>query len=314
VAPSKYRLELGESAPGVQLEPIADEMAAVAWFDAEDEVLRGLIRLEPGLPELDARIWQLGWCMTGFIVDRYRGQDRSETRSAAIAATERVGGVFGRLASRGHLSGPMLLVSTETSLAEELSQAMSAAAQDRNPGARAIVSYALTVGSGAEDRDAEALGYARQGREYFNEHGNVYWANRMQYAIGWHSARLGDFDEARQCFERLPVAAPPERKPLARANGNVGLGYIAHAEGRFDAAIGHFSESVAWFEANDLPASAAYAREHLGDTRREMGDRAAARSEWKAAAAVYEALGIVPETERVRAKIAAVDDRQPHHR
>jgi DNA-binding SARP family transcriptional activator len=302
LAPRNDHLDLGESAPGVLLEPIGDEVAAGSWIDAEDQVLRGLVRLEPLRPEMEVRIWQLGWCMMGFLLlERFRSEDRPEVGPTALAAAD---GVLGRITARGHLSGPLLLVSTEASLPEELAKAMESAAQDRDPGARAIVSYALTAGSGAEGRDAEALGYARQGLEYFREHGNRYWANRMLYGVGWHTARLGNLEEARACFAQVRADAPPEGRPLAKANTDIGFGYIAHVEGRFDAAIGHFTEAIAWLEEHGLMASAASAREHLGDTRQAMGDDTAARGELQGAATVFESLGLASEAARVRAKIA----------
>jgi DNA-binding SARP family transcriptional activator/tetratricopeptide (TPR) repeat protein len=305
VADRPERLDIGEPEPGVVVEPLADTAAAAAWFEAEDEVLRGLVRLEPGRPELDVRIWQLGWYLTGFVVERFRGRDRGQALTAAMVAAERVGGLLGRIGG-GHLSGPMILLGTEPKLAEELAQALEAAGQDRAPGARAIVAYALTVGFGAEGRDAEARVYARQGREYFREQGNLYWENRMGYAVGWHSARLGDFEEASECFHRVRAAAPPERQGVAIANTAIGFGFIEHSAGRFDAAIAHYTEALAWFEVNDLDVSAAYTREHLGGTFRAMGDEAAARREWEAAAGVYASFGLASEAQRVRVEIAAL--------
>jgi DNA-binding SARP family transcriptional activator len=299
------RLDVGEPEPGVVIEPLMDTAAAAAWFEAEDEVLRGLVRIEPGRPELDVRIWQLGWYLTGFVVERFRGQDRGQALTVAMAAAERVGGLLGRIGG-GHLSGPMILLGTEPKLADELAQALEAAGQDQAPGAKAIVAYALTVGFGAEGRDAEARVYARQGREYFREQGNQYWENRMGYAVGWHSARLGDFEEASECFRQVRAAAPPERQGLAIANTAIGFGFIEHSARRFDAAIAHYAEALAWFEANDLEVSAAYTREHLGGTFRAMGDEAAARREWSTAAEVYASFGLASEAQRVHAELAAL--------
>ncbi|MEU5154431.1 BTAD domain-containing putative transcriptional regulator [Glycomyces sp. NPDC021274] len=302
--------DLGEPAPGVVLEPIRDTAAASAWLEAEDAVLRGIVDLEPERGDLHARVWQLRWALTESIVYRFASRGRPEARSAAIAATERAGDTLGRLVSGSSLTGPMLLVSTESALHEQLASVFEEAARGHNPGAKALVSYTLTVGTGVEDCDAEARGYAMQGYQYFIEHGNHFWANRMQYAIGWHSARLGEFGEARACFGRVVRDAVPERRPLAKANTDLGLGYVAHAEGNFSRAIGHFTEALAWYEENDLEVSAAFARDNLGDALAALGESAAARSEWAAAAMVYEAFGLIAEAARVRAKAtpsAAVD-------
>jgi tetratricopeptide (TPR) repeat protein len=296
-------LDLGDAAPGVHLEEVRDAASAAAWLDAEEPVLRGLIDLELEHRDIYARIWQLRWFFVESIVDQYRGRDRDTVRRDPRVATDRAGTTLGQLVSGG-LSGPLILISTEAALHEELARVVAAAAEDRDPGAKAIVSYTLTAGSGAEDSDAEALGYARQGHAYFMAQGNAYWANRMRYGIGWHSARLGDYDEAQESFAQVILDAPPERVPLAKANSGVGFGYVAYAQKRFDDAVRHYSASIAWFEANHLGASAAYAREHLGDTRRAMGDHPAAQREWTVAASAYEELGLIAEAARVRAKIA----------
>ncbi|MDA1362258.1 BTAD domain-containing putative transcriptional regulator [Glycomyces luteolus] len=297
--------DLGEPAPGVLLEPIKDADAATAWLDAEDAVLRGVIELEPERGDVYARVWQLRWALTESMVYRFSSRGRPGAGSAGLAATDRAGDALGRLVSGGP-SGPMLLVSTESSLHEQLAGVFEEAARGHSPGAKALVSYTLTVGAGVEECDAEALGYARQGYQYFVEHGNPFWANRLQYAIGWHSARLGRFDEARRCFEHVVRDAVPERRELAKANTGIGFGYVAHAEGRYSEAIGHFTEALAWYEANELEVSAAFTRENLGDSLAALGESMTARSEWAAVAAVYEAFGLDTEAARIRAKAAAL--------
>ncbi|GAA2125698.1 AfsR/SARP family transcriptional regulator [Glycomyces algeriensis] len=296
--------DLGEPAPGVVLEPIRDTGAASAWLDAEDEVLRGIVDLEPDRGDLHARVWQLRWALTESIVYRFASRGRPEARTAAIAATERAGNTLDLLVSGSSLTGPMLLVSTESALHEQLASVFEEAARGHSPGAKALVSYTLTVGTGVEDCDEAARGYAAQGYQYFVDHGNQFWANRMQYAIGWHSARLGEFGEARACFERVVRDAVPERRPLAKANTDLGFGYVAHSEGDYRTAIGHFTEALVWYQANDLEVSAAFARDNLGDARAALGEPAAARSEWEAAATAYEAFGLLAEAARVRAKAA----------
>jgi tetratricopeptide (TPR) repeat protein len=294
--------DLGEPAPGVVLEPIRDAASASAWLDNEDAVLRGVVDIEPERGELHARVWQLRWALTESIVYRYASRGRPESRASALAGSDRADDALGRIVHGSGLTGPMLLVSTESALHEQLAGVFEEAAKGRNPGAKALVSYTLTVGSGAQDCDAEARNYARQGYRYFVDRGNQFWANRLQYAIGWHSIRLGEFEEARRNFERVLHDAVPERKELARANTHIGFGAVAQAEGDFKAAIKHFTEALTWYIANDLEVSAAFARDNRGDALAALGEPVTARSDWDSAAKAFEAFGLAAEAARVRAK------------
>ncbi|MEU5872380.1 BTAD domain-containing putative transcriptional regulator [Glycomyces sp. NPDC047369] len=293
-ADRSFAFDLGDPSPGVAPESLPGPAAAAAWLDAEDEVLRGLIRLDPAGLEADARVWQLGWCLTGLTVDRLRGGD-DRARAAA----------FGRTAARGYSAGPILLAGTEAALTEELNGVTESTLGDPVPGARSLVAYTLTAGAGVDGRDAEAREHARRGEAYFRERGNQYWGNRLRFAIGWHSALLGEYDEARRCYAKVVEDALPERRGLAKANTDIGFGYIAHAEGRFGEAADRYRQALAWFEADRRRVSAAFTREHLGDTLRATGDGPGAREQWAAAADVYEAFGLASEAARVRAKTAA---------
>ncbi|RRR96079.1 AfsR/SARP family transcriptional regulator [Glycomyces terrestris] len=303
IAPRADRFDLGEPEPGVVTEPVADAEAGRAWLEAEDGVMRGLIRFEPERPALEARLWQLGWVLTELFLDRFLG--REPGAADPPAPPRRVDGVLDRLLSRGHITGPMLLLGTEPSLRKHLSQTMTAAANGDDPGAKAIASYAVTVGSGADGRDAEARGYARQGHRYFRAVGDRFWDYRMLYAVGWHSVPLGDLDEARACFAEVRAAARAEGIPLGDANTAIGFGAIAHAEGRFEDAAACFAEALAWYEEQGMAVSAAFAREHLGDARAAAGRLPEADREWAAAAAVYDDAGFTAEADRVRAKLDA---------
>ncbi|PRY59253.1 AfsR/SARP family transcriptional regulator [Glycomyces artemisiae] len=294
-AERSFAFDLGEPSPGVAPETFADPEAAAAWLDAEDEVLRGLIRLDPAGLEADARVWQLGWRLTGLTVDRLRGMEPDAPGRAAP---------FGRTAARGYSAGPILLAGTEAALTEELNGVTESTLGDAVPGARSLVAYTLTAGAGVDGRDAEAREHARRGEAYFRERGNRYWGNRLRFAIGWHSALLGEYDEARRCYDKVVEDALPERRGLAKANTDIGFGYIAHAEGRFGEAAERYGRALAWFEADRRRVSAAFTREHLGDTLRASGDGPGAREQWTAAAEVYEAFGLASEAARVRAKTA----------
>ncbi len=71
-------------------EPLADTEQALAWFEAEEQVLMGAMAraLETGF---DTHAWQITWALWRFLDQKGRWHDWTTAEQIALAATQRLG-------------------------------------------------------------------------------------------------------------------------------------------------------------------------------------------------------------------------------
>ncbi|WP_205328551.1 BTAD domain-containing putative transcriptional regulator [Glycomyces sp. YM15] len=296
-------IDVGEPAPGVTPEPVADMPAAADWFATEYEVLLGLLRREPA-PGGDARFWLLAWCTAGYMLDRSFGVDLMETQTAAFAAAERAGDGFGQVISLGYLSAATMLHGDQEYAARLIERAMSIADDLEQPWAKGFVCYGLAVHAAREDDDAQAAEYAGRALAYFDEAGDRIWTYRASWTIAWHEAVLGGLDAAKARYDDLMAISLQVGAPLAVAHSNLGLGHVAHRSGRLDDALRHYALAREGFKEYGQESNIAFADELVGDVLDSLGDSAGAESRWRFAEEVYRRFRAQREFERVTEKLA----------
>ncbi|MBO3734254.1 AfsR/SARP family transcriptional regulator [Glycomyces niveus] len=297
-------VDLGEPGPGVLREPIADPRAAAAWFTTEGEVLLGLLR-RPELPGGDVNRWRLGWCMAGYLTDRSVGKELFETQSAAFAAAQRTGDGFGQVVSLGYLSAAAMFLGDETAADMHLKRAMAMADDLEQPWAKGFVCFAHCILTARSGDDAGAVAFARQAGAHFRASGDSFWEYRAEWVAGWHSLLLGDLDEGRAVFEKLLAVSEALEIVPAVANSQLGLGLLAHKEGRLEEALERYALAASLLADFGLPLSVSLVSELVGDVLETRGDLAAAAAEWRKAERACVEFGVRWELERIRGKLAA---------
>jgi transcriptional regulator with XRE-family HTH domain len=99
--PGRDRVTLAPPPPGVRPEQLADYQQALAWFEAEHQVLFAAVTLA-GDHGFDSHSWQLPWALGTFLDRRRRWlQEWVSIQSAAVAAAMRLGDKKGEVLSRG---------------------------------------------------------------------------------------------------------------------------------------------------------------------------------------------------------------------
>ncbi len=102
--PAKEPLTLAAPAAGVAPERPADQRQAVAWFEAEHQVLLAAIALAAESGE-DRRAWQLSWAMMEYFYWRGYLHERIAIMSGALAAATRIDDTLGQAISLRCLGG-----------------------------------------------------------------------------------------------------------------------------------------------------------------------------------------------------------------
>jgi tetratricopeptide (TPR) repeat protein len=300
--PTKEPVALARPRPGTAPEQPADYQQAMAWFEAEHQVLLAAVTLAAG-SGFDAYAWQLPWAMAAFLQIRGYPQEWAAAQRTALAAATRLGNtaaqaVCGRLLAiacnelgdhdqaRDHYAGSLALY-----------QRMG----DRRGEAR--VQQSLCVLANGQGRYADALGHAEQALRLYQTIGDKAGEAAALNNVGWCHVVLGDYQQARAfCRQALTLCAEGGYSWL-EGNAWDSLGYAEYHLGNLAAAVACYQHALSVHREAGDRADEASTLIHLGDTRHAAGQLAQAREAWQQALAILEDLQHA-DADQVRAKLA----------
>jgi tetratricopeptide (TPR) repeat protein len=182
--PAKEPVVLAPPRSGAAAGHPADYPQALAWFEAEHQVLLAAIALaaESGF---DSHAWQLPWAMTSFLRARGHWQERAAAQRTALAAATRLGDTAGQaLSSR-------LLAMACTDLgdhAQARGHFASSLALYQRLGDRlgeAKVQHSLGFAAGRQGRYADALGHGEQALRLYQAIGDKAGQAEALNDVGW---------------------------------------------------------------------------------------------------------------------------------
>jgi len=304
--PNKEPVDLGPPRPGTEPEKPGDYSHALAWFEAEHQVLLDTVALADN-SGFGRHTWQLPWAMIDFLHLRGHYQEAAATQRMALAAAVRMGDVAAQaLAGR-------LLASTCISLGD-YDQARhyytSSAALYQQLGNRlgeAKIQHSLGYLAERQGRYADALAHCEQALRLFQVIGEKRPEAELLNAVGWCYGLLGDYQQARAfCRRSLALCAETGQRRLEGAVWD-SLGYAEHQLGNLAEAAACYERALSLKrEAGEVLMEAAILT-HLADARHAAGEPAEARLAWQQALAILEELNH-PDADQVRAKLASASD------
>jgi DNA-binding SARP family transcriptional activator/tetratricopeptide (TPR) repeat protein len=304
INPSMAPVVLTPPTPGAAAEQPADRRQAMAWFEAEHQVLLALLAAGSGS---DTHAWQLPWTMAPFLQARGHWQEWAATRRAALAAATRLGdtaaqALCGRLLAnaytdlgdldqaRGHYASSLTLYQR---LGDRLGEAK--------------VQHSLSVLAGHQGRQADALGHAEQALRLSQAIGDQASEADALNNVGWYHAMLGNYQQARAfCRQALTLSAQTGHRWVEGSAWD-SLGYAEHHLGNLGEAAACYQRALSLHRQTGDRFYEAEALTHLGDTRHAGGERAQAREAWQQALAILDDLHH-PDADAVRAKLASIND------
>jgi tetratricopeptide (TPR) repeat protein/transcriptional regulator with XRE-family HTH domain len=301
--PSYEPIALAPPGPGVIPEQAADYQHAMAWFDAEYQVLLATVTLAEE-SRLDRLAWQLPWAMVPYLHVRGHVQEWATTQRTALASATRLADIAGQAVSSRSLANAC---SNRGDYDEAVGHYMTCIQLYRRLGdhlGETKVHHGLGLVAERQGRYADALGHAEQALRLYQVIGHKAGEAEMLNNIGWCHGNLGDYQQARAfCRQALTVSAEVGHR---RLEGNIwdSLGYAEHHLCNFAEAAGCYQRALSiareagdrWVEADTLV--------HLADARHAAGELPLAREAWQQALAILDELGL-SEADQVRAKLVA---------
>jgi tetratricopeptide (TPR) repeat protein/DNA-binding XRE family transcriptional regulator len=279
----------GEPAPGVKLAPVTTRAEAMAWFEAEHQVMSGVIEMARDRG-LDEYTWRLAFTLETFCCYRSLWHDWAAMQRIAFGAAQRVGDMRaaanacrGIAYSQGQLG---LLDEARANIAEALQA--SAQAGDVYGQAHAYLDLASSMEAAGDTHDA--LAAARRALQ-LAQAGGADCAVVHGYAlnaVGWYLTLSGGHAEAIGYCEQA-LALQRQSGDLHMEASTVDSLAYAHSH------LGHHAEAAAYYrEADDLFERLGYqfdrarALAYAGDAYRAADDVAAARDAWTQALAILD--------------------------
>jgi tetratricopeptide (TPR) repeat protein/transcriptional regulator with XRE-family HTH domain len=299
--PSKEPVVLAPPRPGAAAGQPADYSQALAWFEAERQVLLAAVTVAAG-SGFDTHAWQLPWATASFLHIRGHWQERAAAQRTALAAAARLGDTAAQAISGRLLALACTNLGDHDQARGHFASSLTLYQRVGNRLGEAKVQHSLGLLAERQGHYADALGHAEQALRLYQAIGdNAHEAVALN-AVGWCHGLLGDYQEARAfCRQAVTLCAESgDRRNEGSAWDSVGyaehnLGNLAEAAACYQRALSLFRESGARFGEADVLA-------HLGDTHDASGELAQAREAWQQALAIFEDLQHA-DAEKVRAKL-----------
>jgi DNA-binding SARP family transcriptional activator/tetratricopeptide (TPR) repeat protein len=304
--PAKEPVALAPPRPGAAAGQPADRGRALAWFEAEHQVLLAAVTHAAG-SGFDTHTWQLSWAMAPYLQARGHWPEWAAAQRTALAAATRLGDTAAQA-----LSG-RLLANACTSLGD-LDQARghyasSLALYQRlgNHLGQAKIGQTLGVLAEGQGRYADALGHAEQALGLYRAIGDKANEAEALNIVGWDHCLLGDYQQARAfCRQALTLSAETGNRRL-EGDAWDSVGYAEHHLGNLAEAAACYERALSLYQEVGARFQEAGTLIHLGDTHHDAGELAQAREAWRQALAILDDLQH-PDADQVRAKLASTND------
>jgi tetratricopeptide (TPR) repeat protein len=304
--PAMEPVVLAPPRPGAAPGQPADHSQALAWFEAEHQVLLAAVTLAAG-SGFDSHAWQLPWAMTNFLQTRGHYQEWATTQRTALAAATRLGDTAAQALSGRLLAGACTHLGDHDQARGHFASSLTLYQRLGNRLGEAKIHQGLGALADGQGRYADALSHSEQALRVYQDIGDKAGEAAALNNVGWCHSVLGDYQQARAfCRQALTLGAETGDRVLeGRAWDS--LGYAEHHLGNFAEAAACYQGALSLKRESGDRFSEAATLTHLGDTRHAAGELAQAREARQQALAILEDLQH-PDADQVRAKLASTND------
>jgi DNA-binding SARP family transcriptional activator/tetratricopeptide (TPR) repeat protein len=286
INPQRVLLPVDPPAEGSGTHPLADADAASRWLRAERACLLGAQELAASR-DWHTAVWQLAWLMETFLYRHGRIQERIDYWRAAQVAADHLDDLDFRCRAHRNLGRAYFAGGRNAEGLHHLAHALALAERAADSGNQAHIHYVLTLYWGQQDDSHRALAHATRAHTLFLDVADPMWAAIALNGVGWHQARLGRYEQARETCERALVACHEYRYQDSEVVTLQSLGYIAHQTGRLTEAIDHYHQALAICREVGNTSEVAATLTLLGKVQADADHRAEAGESWGEALRIY---------------------------
>ena len=304
--PGRELIALAPPRPGTVPEQLAGRQQALAWFEAEHQVLLAAVTLADH-GGFDASAWQLPWAITPYLHHRGHYQEWAATQRTALAAATRAGDAPGQAVSGRYLAGTCLVLGDYDQAGRHYDSSLRLYQRLGNRLGEAKVHQELGMLAGYQGRNADGLGHEEQALRLYQAIGHKTGEASALNDVGWYHVLLGDYQQARAYCRRAQALCAEIGDRRTEGYAWDSLGYIEHQLGNLGEAAACYERALSIAREVGERRGEAEALVHIGDTRHAAGELAPAREAWQQALAIYDDIQH-PHAREVRAKLASTNE------
>ncbi|MCR6485050.1 winged helix-turn-helix domain-containing protein [Amycolatopsis sp. OK19-0408] len=296
-------IDVGEPPAGCVPAPLADDAAAMSWFDVNHEcVLAARQAAEDA--GWDTSVWQLAWTLDNFHYRRGYLQANITSWLAGLAAAERLRDVAVRARAHRRLGlvyGPF---GKPAEALHHLNRSLVLTGEIGDTLGQAGVHFVLALHWINEKDDERALGHATSALELYRALGDPKWEARAFSMIGACQSRLGRHREARAQAEAGLALCREREDVYGEADALDSLATIARESGHHGDALGRSREALALWRHLDNTYRQAGTLAAIGDAHRALDECDRARDAWHQAIELYRAHNLHPAADEIEKRSA----------
>jgi DNA-binding SARP family transcriptional activator/tetratricopeptide (TPR) repeat protein len=306
LAPAGEPVVLALPRPGTGAGRPADHGQALAWYEAEHQVLLAAIALAAG-SGFDTHAWQLAWAISPFLQARGHWQEWGATQRIALDAATRLGDAAAQAISGRLLAKACTELGDHDQARGHYASSLRLYQRLSNRLGEAKIQHGLGLAAERQGRHVEALGHAEQALRLYQAIGDKANEAEALNSVGWHYGLLGDYQQARAfCRQALTLSTEAGNRWIEGPAWD-SVGYAEHHLGNLAEAAACYQRALSLHRRSGDRFSEAGTLTHLGDTRHATGQLARARQAWQQALAILEDLQH-PDAGQARAKLASTND------
>jgi DNA-binding SARP family transcriptional activator/tetratricopeptide (TPR) repeat protein len=309
--PQREAISLSPPLAGVTAGQLTGTREALAWFDAEHQVLPAAVGLAARTRH-DRHAWQLAWALQDGLDRRGGWHELIAIQRTALAAATRLGDVAGQAVTRRLTATACHMLADNEQAHLHLMAALALYQQAGDRIGEALTHQTLSVIYEQQDRAGEALRHDEQALILFRAAGHRAGQAQVLNAVGWNNIRLGHPERGRTYCRQAVTLCQQLGDQLGEADCWDSLGHASHQLGQYDEAAASYDRALSIFRELDQRYREAQALDHLGDARHASGDRPGARHAWQQALHILDDLHR-PDTSQVRAKLGTDHNTNPQN-
>jgi tetratricopeptide (TPR) repeat protein/DNA-binding XRE family transcriptional regulator len=299
--PSMELVVLAPPRPGAAAGQPADGQQAMAWFDAEHQVLLAAITLADS-SGFDSHAWQLPGAMEPFLQIRGHWQEWAATQRTALAAATRLGDTAAQAVCTRLLGAACTYLGDHDQARAHFASSLTLYQRLGNRLGQAKIQHNLGLLAQRQGRHADALGHAEQALRLHQAIGDKASEAATLNNVGWYHGLLGDYQQARAfCRQAATLCAETGNRWVEGAAWD-SVGYAEHHLGNLAEAAACYQRALSLHRESRDRLQEAGSLTHLGDTRHAAGELTQAREAWQQALAILEDLQH-PDADQVRDKL-----------
>jgi len=262
--------------------PLSDDNEAVAWFTAERQVIKAVIKREIEHGHADSA-WRLAASLQRFNHREGWWRDWASISRACLQAATAAGDDFGRAYLTRALAGAEYNLGNRDAATVLLHQSLDLFVGLGTRQQEAMVYHNLGQVSDAQGDYPEAIAYFERALRIFESLGDRHWQVITSCCVGSARTALGQSDLCLDLIDQIKPIADALGEPDLQGLCFWTLAECLHARGELSAALTTWRRAATLFQQTGYRTGLADTLLHEGDTALALDDPAGARATWQRA-------------------------------